>query len=339
MVQAYGWHEVVLLYEETEYGSGLIPYLTDEFQQFDIRVSFRFSISPNSGNLTFLKMLNKVMAMQTRVIVVHMTSSLGAKLFLLAKEATMISEGYAWIITDGLSSLLDPMGAEVIGSMQGVLGIRPYIAQSKSLENFKRRWKRRVQSGSTKLIFYGYWAYDTVWALAKSVEMVPQSYQRNVSQIPEIRVSAIGRMIRNKLVKIKFKGLGGNFSLVRGQLQSSGFEIINVVDKMEKVVGYWTPENGLTPELGKSVKATYSTRLYHVLKPPIWPGNTKAEPRGWTTPVDGKKLRIGVPVKPGFDTYLKVKRDPYTNELSVTGQSYDIFLEALALLPFAVPIS
>ncbi|GMI79798.1 GLUTAMATE RECEPTOR 2.7, glutamate receptor 2.7 [Hibiscus trionum] len=345
MVHTYGWHEVVLLYEDTEFGSGLIPYLTDEFQQFDIRVSSRFSISPNSANLTMLKMLNKVMAMQTRVIVVHMTSSLGAKLLLLAKEANMISEGYAWIITDGLSSLLDPMGAKVIGSMQGVLGIRPYIPQSKSLENFKRRWNRRIPSSSAKLNIYGYWAYESVWALAKSVEMVRhessgvtrQSYRRNASQIPEIRVSTIGRMIRNKLVKTKFRGLSGEFSLVRGQLQSSVFEIINVVDKMEKVIGYWSLENGLSPELGKPVKATYSTSLYHELKPPIWPGNTKAKPRGWTTPVGGKKLKIVVPVKPGFDTYLKVKHDHYTNEFSVTGFSYDVFLEALALLPFAVP--
>ncbi|KAL4347311.1 hypothetical protein GQ457_17G005500 [Hibiscus cannabinus] len=342
MVQSYVWHEVVLLYEDTEYGSGLIPYLTDEFQQFDIRVSSRFSISLDSSNFTILKMLNKVMAMQTRVIVVHMTYSLGAKLFLLAKEASMISEGYAWIITDGLSSLLDPMGAEVIGSMQGVLGIRPYIPQSKSLESFKRRWKRGVRSGSTKLNIFGYWAYDTVWALAKSVEMVQhessgvtrQTYRTNATQIPEIRVSTIGRMIRNKLVKTKFKGLSGDFSLVGGQLQSSVFEIINVVDKMEKVVGYWTLENGLTPELGKPVNATYS---HHELKPPIWPGNTKTKPPGWTIPVAGKKLRVGVPVKLGFDTYVKVNRDPYTNELTVTGFSYDVFLEALALLPFAVP--
>ncbi|MBA0726743.1 hypothetical protein Golax_002550 [Gossypium laxum] len=92
------------MYEDTEYGSGLIPYLADEFQQFDIR---------------------------TRVIVVHMSSSIGSKLFLLAKETTMISEGYTWIITDGLSTLLDPMGAKVNGSMQGVLGIRPHIPQSK----------------------------------------------------------------------------------------------------------------------------------------------------------------------------------------------------------------
>ncbi|XWS54158.1 hypothetical protein CRYUN_Cryun10bG0065300 [Craigia yunnanensis] len=345
IVQAYRWHDIILIYEDTEYGSGLIPYLADEFQQFDIQVTSRFSISPNSGGLTILKMLNKVMAMQTRVIVLHMTSSLGSELFLLAKEAGMISEGYAWIITDGLSSLLDPMGAEVIGSMKGVLGIRPYIPRSKSLENFKRKWKSGIHSNSTKLNIFGFWAYDTVWALAKAVELVrherssviEQNYHGNTSQFPDIKVSKIGRMIRNRLLKTKFKGLSGDFHLVKGQLQSSALEIINVVDNDEKVIGYWTPQNGLTQELRKpEVQAAYSISMYE-LEPPTWPGNTKAIPKGWTIPVIGKKLRIGVPVKSGFDAYIKVERDPYNNKSIVTGFSYDVFLEALAVLPFAVP--
>ncbi|PPD73573.1 hypothetical protein GOBAR_DD29502 [Gossypium barbadense] len=63
------------------------------------------------------------------------------------------------------------------------------------------------------------------------------------------------------------------------------------------------------------------------LKPSIWPGNTKDIPRGWTTPVGGNKLRIGVPDKIGFEAYLKVEQDPYTKEST----------EALALLPFVVP--
>ncbi|XVF02024.1 hypothetical protein REPUB_Repub04eG0140600 [Reevesia pubescens] len=344
IVQAYGWHEIILIYEGTEYGSGLIPYLADEFQQFDIRVSSRFSISPNSGAQRISKMLNKVIAMQTRVIVVHMTSSLGSRLFLHAKEANMISEGYAWIITEGLSSLLDPMGAEVIRSMKGVLGIRPYIPDSKSLENFRKKWRSGIHSKSTKLNIFGFWAYDTVWALAKAVEMIrhesfsvmEQNSSRNTSQFPDIKLSKIGRTIRNSLLKTKFKGLSGNFRLVKGQWQSSEFEIINVEDNEEKVIGYWTPRNGLARELGKREEAEYSTSMYD-LKPPTWPGNTKAIPRGWTTPINGKKLRIVVPLKPGFEAYIKVERDPYTNESIVTGFSYDVFLEALAVLPFAVP--
>ncbi|MBA0750898.1 hypothetical protein Gogos_002276 [Gossypium gossypioides] len=142
-------------------------------------------------------------------------------------------------------------------------------------------------------------------------------------------------MILNGLLKTKFKGLSGDFSLVRRQLRSSAFEIINVINNKEKVIGYWTLENGFIRKLGKAKKGKSMSK--YELKPPIWPGNTKDIPRGWTTPVRGNKLRIGVLDKTGFEAYLKVEQDLYTKESIVTGFSYDVFEEALALLPFVVP--
>lgn len=39
IVQDFGWREIVPIYENTDYGNGLIPYLTDALQEIDIRVS------------------------------------------------------------------------------------------------------------------------------------------------------------------------------------------------------------------------------------------------------------------------------------------------------------
>ncbi|CAB4262220.1 unnamed protein product [Prunus armeniaca] len=68
------------------------------------------------------------MGMETRIFLVHMTASLGSKVFVHAKEAGIMSKGYAWITTAGLSTLLHPKmeEAKVTGSMEGVLGVRPY---------------------------------------------------------------------------------------------------------------------------------------------------------------------------------------------------------------------
>ncbi|TYI87876.1 hypothetical protein E1A91_D04G166400v1 [Gossypium mustelinum] len=124
-------------------------------------------------------------------------------------------------------------------------------------------------------------------------------------------------MILNRLLKTKFKGLSGDFT----------FEIINVINNKKKVIGYWTLENGLIRKIGKAKKGKSMSK--YELKPSIWPGNTKDIPRGWTTPVGGNKLRIGVPDKIGFEAYLKVEQDPYTKESTVTGFSYD-------LIPFPI---
>ncbi|KAI9191569.1 hypothetical protein LWI28_010121 [Acer negundo] len=35
IVKAYGWREVIPIYEDTDYGNGLIPYLNDAFQAYN----------------------------------------------------------------------------------------------------------------------------------------------------------------------------------------------------------------------------------------------------------------------------------------------------------------
>lgn len=59
--------------------------------------------------------------------------------FSLAQEVGLMSKGTAWIITDALSSSIGSLDATSVESMEGVLGMRPYISKSKNLENFKIR--------------------------------------------------------------------------------------------------------------------------------------------------------------------------------------------------------
>lgn len=336
IVEAYGWREVVLIYEDDEYGNGLIPYLTDAFQMFNIRVPYRSIISPNSNRFEILKQLNMVMARETRIVVVHMRAPLGSKLFRLAEQIGMMSEGYAWIVTDGLSSLLKPLGAELIESMHGAVGVRPYLPpNSKRLRDFKTRWNKT--SGDINL--FGLWAYDTVWALAMAAELVnPNDLIRHKTGIDSsatepfgLRVSDSGPQLLQKLLHTKFEGLSGEFDLIGGQLKPTDFEIINVRGKLgERVIGHWSLENGISHGLGQSVK---------IVRTPItWPGNTKVPPKGWVKPVFGKRFKIGVPITPaGFKEFLKIEWDPQTDEPSLSGFCYDIFMAALDKLPFAVP--
>nr|XP_048327233.1 glutamate receptor 2.4-like [Ziziphus jujuba var. spinosa] len=41
IIEAHGWREVVIIYEDTEYGNGLITNLTDAFQKIDTRIPYR----------------------------------------------------------------------------------------------------------------------------------------------------------------------------------------------------------------------------------------------------------------------------------------------------------
>ncbi|PKI33812.1 hypothetical protein CRG98_045796 [Punica granatum] len=172
LIQAFGWREIVPIYEDTDYGNGLIPYLTDAFQNIDTRVPYRSAIHPTAQDIDILKELNKVMTMPTRVFLVHMTATLGSRLFVLANEAGMLNEESVWIVTDGLSSLLDPVGSTAMSSMQGVVGVRPYVPMSKRLKKFMEKQLNTSPgistfNGTETVNLFSLWAYDTIWALAK----------------------------------------------------------------------------------------------------------------------------------------------------------------------------
>ncbi|XP_050272481.1 glutamate receptor 2.8-like isoform X2 [Quercus robur] len=335
IVDTFGWREIVLIYEDTDYGNGLIPYLLDALQEIDTRVPYRSVIHPSSNNTEIIKELNKLKANHARIFLVHMTASLGSKLFVRAKEAAMMSEGYAWILTTGLSSLLDPMGSKLMDSMQGVLGIRPYIPPSKHLKDFERKWKRNLTSikikskSTTSLNFFGLWAYDTVWALAIAVEkagcivhssFLKQNASNNNVDLAALGIFEMGTRLRNTILTTKFLGLSGNFDLVKGQLEPSAFELFNVIGRTERIIGHWTRETNLTSNENLSKNQFSKDKLKH----PIWPGDTPEQPT---------KLRIGVPVKEGFLDFVKVEWDPFI----VSGFSIDVFEDVLRALPFHLP--
>nr|TKS00111.1 hypothetical protein D5086_0000186290 [Populus alba] len=104
LVQAFGWRAAVPIYVDNEYGEGIIPYLTDALQAVDARVPYQSVISPSATDDQIVKELYKLMTMQTRVFIVHMNQYLGTRLFAKAKEIGMMSEGYVWIMTDGLTA-------------------------------------------------------------------------------------------------------------------------------------------------------------------------------------------------------------------------------------------
>ncbi|XP_042485128.1 glutamate receptor 2.7-like [Macadamia integrifolia] len=342
IVQSFGWKEAVLLYESTDYGNGIVPYLDDAFTAIETRVPHRSVLSPSASDDRILAELYKLMTMQTRVFVVHMTYSIAARLFLKAKTIGMMDEGYAWIITDGLSNQLNSMNLSVVHSIQGVLGVEPYVPMSDKLMNFKIRWrykfhKENPDMESASLNIFGLWAYDTVWALALAAEKLaaenlhfqhPQVVNETTDLL-NLGISTIGPKLLQTILETKFKGMSGEFSLVDGQLQSPVYRVLNVIGHGGREIGFWTPTNGILHELNESS----NSNLY----PIVWPGDSMTVPKGWVIPTNGKKLKIGVPVKEGFTEFVKVVRDPTTDATIVTGYCIDVFNAVIGELPYALP--
>ncbi|KAJ9190549.1 hypothetical protein P3X46_001736 [Hevea brasiliensis] len=341
IVQAFGWREAVPVYIDNEYGVGIMPYLTDSLQAVDTKVLYQSAISPFATDDQILEELCKLKAMQTRVFIVHVSPHLGSRLFTKAKEEGMMGKCYDWLMTYRMADFLNSMVYFVIESMQGVLGVKPYVPRSKRVKNFRVQWKKKFHHDHPDLIdaelnIYGLWAYDATIALAMAVERVAGTMnfgfqKRNISSsstnLETLGVSQIGPSLRQALSNTNCRGITGDFLLINGHLKSSAFQMVNVVGDGARRVGFWLPGKGLVKRLKTTTANTsknYSANNSTTLTTIIWPGDTASIPKGWEIPTDGKKLRIGVPVKEGFTQFANVTRYP------------DLFDAVVAELPYAV---
>ncbi|KAK4415249.1 Glutamate receptor 2.7 [Sesamum alatum] len=221
--KGFQWAKVVILYEETDYDFLFTSHLNKALQDVEIGQVHLVAIPSSAKNNHLLKELSMLNKKQTGVFLVHMNPSLGFRLFTLAKKVGMMSEGYAWIITDSISNFLDSMDSVTRDSMERVVGIRPYIPHSENLVNLQERWIRNsmLQKKNRGQVMdvnaYGLWAYDTIIALAITVE-----------KIGPVNSSLL------ELSSTKFIGLSGDFELVDGKLKPSAFEIFNIIGTRER---------------------------------------------------------------------------------------------------------
>lgn len=349
IVKAFGWREVVFIYQDNNYGSGIVPFLTDAMLEIDAFVPYQSIISPSATDEQILQELYKLKTMQTQVFVVHMLPCLASSFFLRAKEAEMMTKGYAWIIADVLTSLLDSVDSIVIDAMQGVIGVKAHVPKSNKLSYFTKRWRKKFQdenpdTDNLHLNVYGLWAYDMVTALATAVDKVGAVVQQfkkpvtreNSTDLDAIGTTNMGPTLVDSVRNINFKGLSGDFHITDGQLQPSAYEIVNVIGNGDRTIGYWTEQHGISKTMKPNGKAVYSTDKDN-LAAIVWPGETGVIPKGWQVPTGGKKLRIGIPVKRGFSEFVKVEKNPERNDFIATGFCIDVFKEVVKSLPYLVP--
>ncbi|KAI3923893.1 hypothetical protein MKW92_042603 [Papaver armeniacum] len=328
LVKTFGWREVVPVYEDTEDGKGVMLDLIDSFQAIDTRVPYRSVISTSATDGEILSALYELMAMRTRVFVVHMTPALGIRVFQKAKMIGMMN---------GLANYLGSFNSSIIDSMQGVLGVRPYIPRSTVLDEFRARWRKQFSLDNpgienVELNIFGLRAYDTVRALASVLEKL--DIVNTISS-----VSKIGPKLLQLISSTKFYGLSGEFNLIDRELQSNTFQLLNVIGNGGREIGIWTASNGIVRDSSSLITTRENSFSLprDNLRVIIWPGESTVVPKGWVIPETGKKLRIGVPVKRGFTEFVNVTRNSSDNSSGhVTGYCIDVFKAVIEMIPYPV---
>ncbi|CAM0909460.1 unnamed protein product [Alopecurus aequalis] len=355
IVDYYQWKEVTAIFVDDDYGRGAVSVLGDALAAQRARISYKAAIPPNSNTDVINDVLFRANMMESRVFVVHVNPDTGLELFSTANKLRMMASGYVWIVTDWLAAVLDSSRHRDLNEMsyiQGIIVLRQHTPDSVAKTKFISKWNNAARNRSidSALNSYGFYAYDSVWIVARAIDRFLDNRQQiNFSADPRLhdsnrstlRLSTLkifdgGEQLLQQLLLTNITGLTGQvrFDSNRNLVQPA-YDILNVGGSGSRLIGYWSNYSGLSvasPEIlyWKPPNTSTSTqRLYSV----VWPGGTTTLPRGWVFPNNGKPLRVGVPNKPSFKELVSGGKGPD----NVSGYSIDIFNAAVKLLPYPVP--
>ncbi|CAB4269250.1 unnamed protein product [Prunus armeniaca] len=343
LIEMFKWRDVIILYENTDYGRDIIPFFINSFEEANVTIVYKSCIAASSADEQIIEELGNLTKLKTTVFVVHVSHFLVPRLFLNAKKLGLLSEGYAWILTStSMNFLHSSMDPSVIESTQGVLGLKSYTPASTRLHNLTSRLRRifYMQDPNIEVSAVtpdGIWAYDATWALADAVERTWTSTGLNLVNLNNITSSKHGLLLLQEILQTRFKGLSGEeIQYPNGKLVSSAFEIVNVIGKGERRVGFWPCEEKHTRD-SYPLDNRRNLLSTNDLETIIWPGGSSTIPKGSKMQVSTSseiKLRVGVPVKKGFNELVHINLDIQTNQTNFTGFCIDVFEAAIRALPY-----
>ncbi|CAL9174899.1 unnamed protein product, partial [Musa hybrid cultivar] len=355
LIEYFGWRQVIAIYVDDDYGRNGIYYLDDELAE-NMSKMYKIALPVKATRNKLIDLLQKSKTLGPRVYVVHATPDAGLNIFSVAEQLHMMTDGYVWLATDWLSTVLDTSqtaASNSISYLQGVVSFRQYIPRSNQKEAFVSRWGELQKEGlvSLNLSTYGFFAYDTVWATAHAINDFLNEYEnitfssnsnlqsiKGKMQLGMLKTFDGGHLLIKKLLLLNFTGLSGQIQFDGDKnLISRMYEIINVRGSVTNRVGYWSNHSGLSISLPENLLINRPKNLSfnQVLGRITWPGGKTETPRGWVVASNERPLRIAVPNRASYLEFVRVTNGGDME--NVSGYCIDVFKEIMKLIPYEVP--
>lgn len=354
LISYYGWRKVIGIYVDNEYGRNGMYALDDELAK-KMSSLHKISIPLKASRKYMMDVMRASKDLGPRVYVVHASPDSGLEIFIVARELNMMTNDYVWLATDWLCSTLDTLEnldlQKTLSGLQGVVGFRQYVPESSQRNNYLFKWEKMQNKSVTdsRLNAYGYYAYDTIWAIAYAIDRFfndngnltfslnddLMNLQGNL-QFDKLRTFDNGHILLQKLLLSNFTGLTGQVQFDRSQNLISGmYQVINIDGHMIRTVGYWANHMGLST-LIPDILHTNGSKNYkqnQSLDRVFWPGGEVNIPRGWVPSTNEKPLRIAVPHRLSYGNIVNVSEDNH----SFQGYAIDVFRAAIKLVPYEIP--
>ncbi|KAJ6419888.1 hypothetical protein OIU84_029915 [Salix udensis] len=340
IISYFKWTKVIAIYEDrSSYSNdlGIITLLSNSLRVSGVELE-HYSMFPalsflTDQDTTIQRELNILRSKQSRVFVLLQSSlTLTTLLFEKAKEMGMMGKGYVWITADGITSLLDSMDSSVVTSMQGVIGFKTYYSVTTApFRKFEVKFRRKFRAeypeeDSSRPSVFALRAYDTIQTIAKSAKMLQEkNYSKTLIQ---------------HILSSDFDGLSGRIQFKNYKLSEVPvFQIVNIVGKSYRELGFWSSKFGFTNSLLKhNSEENNSISAENVLGPVYWPDGRTLVPRVLAETDIGEErrttLRIAVPATSMFKQFVKVSHDENQNVTLITGFSINVFESVVKCLQY-----
>ncbi|CAL1399326.1 unnamed protein product [Linum trigynum] len=355
IVSYYRWPEVVAIYTDEDQARNGMNILDNLLLDRHSKLSYKAALPTEATRSDVHEALVKVSSMEACVVVVHTYTKIGLLVFEVAQSLGMMREGYVWIATTWLSTVLDSGSLDVPNpaSFQGALTLRQHTPDSQLKREFVQRWKNQLSNGSVGLNPCGLYAYDTVWTIARAVKQFLDQ-GNNISFSDDTKLNEISRGTLNLRALSKFEG---GWKLLNNILQTDvngltgpirfhpdrsvlnpSYDVLNAVKGGgHQLIGYWSNYSALSvvppEELYGENPPNRSASNQHLNSNVVWPGGAEAVPRGWVFPHNGIPLKIGVPNRASYRDIVRA----VNSSSAVAGYCIDVFLAARRLLPYRLP--
>lgn len=335
IVGQFRWQKVIAIYELNNgfpSDSGILFGLSYSLRlvgsEIDNHLAFPSLSTLSDPKFTIENELSKLKRKSNRVfLIVQSSLELANMLCEQAKQMGLMEKGSVWIIPDGVAGLLDAVNSSVIFNMQGVVEFQTHFMEMREeFRKFKFKFRRRFareypeEENINSPSIFALRAYDAKWAIAEAANKSSQG-KFSLKEFSE------------KIMSSKFDRLSGKASSKNGQSpQSPTFNIINVIGKSYREMGFWSPTIGFS-----KMEMNTNNGSTEVFRTVYWPGALQSVPKGWTHSDEERSLRIGVPAKGAFTQFVNVTHDESKNETSITGFTISVFKAAIEHFPYDLP--
>ncbi|KAG5601876.1 hypothetical protein H5410_033246 [Solanum commersonii] len=175
--------------------------------------------------------------------------------------------------------------------------------------------------GPNRTHVFGLWEYDNITSLAEAVEKLgttaipklkKQDTRENLTDLDAHGMSTVGSLLADSMGNTVLKqGLSGDFHIIDGELQPLPYQIVNIIGKGEKSIGFWMEKDDISCKLknGKTAANCNNKKLGAI----FWPGESAIVPRGWEMPPNVfKEVILSLPYAIPYEFIPFPIQDPLT---------------------------